>query len=228
MEKYFDIVKKCSLFYEIEDSEIKALLNCLSATELSFSKNDFIFFSGEKAKSVGIVLTGSVHILQEDFKGNRSIIERIESGHLFGESFSCAEVDKLLVSAISAEDTTILLIDYQRVLNICTSPCAFHVKIIKNMLHIIAQKNVLLSQKIEIVTRRTTREKLLMYLSVQVLENGSKKFQIPFNRQQLADYLSVERSAMSTELSKMHKEGLIRVNRNRFEICDMFQNSELN
>lgn len=218
MEKYLDPLKNCPLFAEINGSELQTLLGCLSAVKKHYKKNEFIFMANDAATAVGIVLSGSVRILQEDFWGNRTILSHIESGGLFGEAFSCAQADRIPVSVLAAEKSDILLIDYRRIITTCTSSCAFHTALIQNMLRILAEKNIMLTQKIEILTRHTTREKLLAYLSSQAIKAGSDSFQIPFNRQELADYLSVDRSAMSNELGKMRDDGIIKFDRSRFEL----------
>ena len=177
-----------------------------------------MFSSGDSAHFVGVVLSGSVHVLQEDYWGNRTILAHIPPGGLFGEAFSCAETDSLPVSVAAAEKSEVLFIDYKQIITTCTSACMFHMALIKNMMKLLAQKNIMLTQKMEIITHRTTRERLLAYLSAQAIKAGKSHFTIPFNRQQLADYLSVERSAMSTELSKMQSDGLIRTDRSKFEL----------
>jgi cAMP-binding proteins - catabolite gene activator and regulatory subunit of cAMP-dependent protein kinases len=218
MEKYFEIIKKCPLFSGIEDSNLKTLLNCLMAVRHSYKKSEYVFSAGDTVRSVGIVLLGSVHILQEDYWGNRTILANIPARGLFGESFSCAEIDSLPVSVIAAEKTEVLLIDYKHIITNCSSSCVFHFALINNMMKLLAQKNIMLTQKMEIITHRTTRERLLAYLSAQAIRAGKSRFTIPFNRQQLADFLSVERSAMSAELSNMQADGLISTNRSEFEL----------
>jgi cAMP-binding proteins - catabolite gene activator and regulatory subunit of cAMP-dependent protein kinases len=218
MEKYFEIIKQCLLFAGIEDSNLRALLDCLAATPHSYKKNEFVFSSGDAVHFVGVVLSGSVHVLQEDYWGNRTILAHIPPGGLFGEAFSCAEVDSIPVSVIAAEKTEVLLIDYKQIITNCSSSCMYNIILIKNMMKLLAQKNILLTQKMEIITHRTTRERLLAYLSAQAIKAGKSHFTIPFDRQQLADYLSVERSAMSAELSKMQSDGLIRTDRSKFEL----------
>jgi len=218
MEKYFETIKQCPLFAGIEDSNLKALLDCLMAVRRSYKKSEYVFSAGDAIQSVGIVISGSVHILQEDYWGNRTILANIPPGGLFGEAFSCAEIDSLPVSVLTVEKTEVLLIDYKRIITTCSSSCVFHLALIKNMMKLLAQKNIMLTQKMEIVTHRTTRERLLAYLSAQAIKTGKNRFTIPFNRQQLADFLSVERSAMSAELSHMQEDGLISTNRSDFEL----------
>ena len=218
MEKHFEIVKQCFLFDGIADSDLKGLLGCLSAVRRSYKKNELVFSAGDAVSSVGVVLSGSVHVLQEDYWGNRTILAHIPPGGLFGEAFSCAEMDILPISIIATEKSEIFLIDYKRIITTCPSSCVFHIALIKNTMRMLAQKNIILTQKMEIIAHRTTRDRLLAYLSAQASKVGSNHFTIPFDRQQLADYLSVERSAMSTELSKMQSDGLIRTDRSKFEL----------
>jgi len=218
MERYLKIIKECPLFAEVSDTNLKELLKCLMASLREYDKNEFIFTTGDFASNVGIVLAGNVHILQEDYWGKRSILARISPGELFGEAFSCAETESLPVSAIAVENAVIMLIDYKRIITTCSAACSFHTTLITNMLKILARKNIMLTRKIEITSRKTTREKLLSYLSAQAVQSGKSRFYIPFNRQELADYLSVERSAMSAELSRMQEDGLIWTNKSEFEL----------
>ena len=220
MDKHSEIIEICPLFAGISASDLRALMGCLTAIRREYAKNDFVFSTGDDAEHVGIVLSGSVHVLQEDYWGNRVILAHIEPGGLFGEAFSCAEADSLPVSVLAAEKSEILLLDYKRIATTCSSSCSFHTALIKNMMKILARKNIMLTQKMEIITHRTTRARLMAYLSSQAVNACGNRFTIPFNRQQLADYLSVERSAMSAELSKMQAEGLIRTTRSEFELID--------
>ncbi len=218
MEKHFEIINQCPLFRGITDSDLSTLLKCLSASERRYVKGDIVFMTGEPVTSVGIVLSGGVHVVQEDFWGNRTILANVRPSGLFGEAHSCAGTEKLPISVIAVENSTVLLIDFKRIITSCPSACSFHTGLILNMLRIMAKKNVFLTQKMEHITRKSTREKLLSYLSAEAQERGTSKFEIPFNRQELADYLAVDRSAMSNELSKMQNEGLLSYERNRFNL----------
>lgn len=221
MKKYIDIIKQCPLCTGIEEKDLHTLLKCLSATQKHYDKNEFVFSAGDTITTIGIVLCGSVHIIQEDFWGNRTILSEIERGHLFGEAFSCAGKEKIPVSVVASTPTDIMMIDYRKIITTCSSSCVFHTNLIKNMIRILASKNVMLTQKIEFLTQRSTRDKLLAYLSAQAQKLGKSKFEIPFNRQELADYLSVDRSAMSNELSKMRDEGILIYEKNRFELAKL-------
>lgn len=218
LTKWFPLLTTCPLFADIKESDLPSLLKCLSVYIRQVDKQDFVFMAGEKVTTVGIVLSGSVHVIMEDYWGNRAILAHVPSGHLFAESFSCAEVERLPVSVVAAEKSELLMMDYRKIITTCGSACVFHTQLIRNMLRIQAEKNIQLTRKMEHLTKRTTREKLLSYLSAEAQQAGRSSFTIPFDRQGLADYLAVDRSAMSNELSKLQKEGLIRFHKNRFEL----------
>lgn len=217
MKNYLEVLKKCPLFADIDENEIDNMLDCLSAIDKTYKKNDFIFTEEDKPIYIGIILSGSVYVVKEDFWGNRAILAKLGEGDLFGEAFSCAEVDRLPVSVVATENTEVILIDYKKIID-TFSTCVFHYRLINNMIKILANKNIMMTQKIHHIVKRTTREKLLSYLSEQAIKCKSDKFKIPFNRQELADYLSVDRSAMSNELSKMRDEGIIEFSKNEFKI----------
>ncbi|GHT78310.1 cyclic nucleotide-binding protein [Actinomycetota bacterium] len=216
-----ETLQNCPLFLDIDKQDILPLLDCLKSVQKTHKKNSFVFRAGDKATTVGIVLKGNVHVMQEDFWGNRTILANIESGGVFAEAFSCSQTNTLPISVIAASAAEVLLLDYQRIITSCSSACAFHTKLIKNMLKILAGNNIRLTQKMEHITQRTTRQKLLSYLSEQAKlakANKANSFYIPFDRQQLADYLSVDRSALSNELSKMRQDGLLLYHKNHFEL----------
>lgn len=216
MEKKFEILKKCPLFAGIEENNISLLLNCLNAKEEKIHKDNIIFLAGDKPEYVGIVLSGSVQIIQEDYWGNRTILSIIEKGGIFAEAFSCAGADAFPISVVSREDGLILLIDCIRILTTCSSSCTFHGSLIQNLVKVLANKNIALTRKMEHITKRTTREKVLSYLSECAISANSNTFDIPFNRQEMADYLSVERSALSSTLGKLKEDKLIDFYKNTF------------
>ena len=185
---------------------------------LTSEKKYTIFTEGSRARYLGIVLSGSAQIVQIDYYGNRSIIHEIVPSELFGEAFACAEMETIPVTVIANEDCEVLLIDCMRILHTCENACGFHQRLIFNLMKDIATKAIMFQQKIEIISKRSTREKLLAYLNIQVRKNGSRSFVIPFDRQELADYLEVERSGLSAEISKLRKEGIINSNKNSFEL----------
>lgn len=212
------VLRRCPLFAGMDTAEISDALHCLSAKERQYAKGQAVFLAGQHVVTVGIVLAGGVHVEKDDYWGNRTILAHIGPGELFGEAFACAGVEKLPVSVTAAEKTRVMLVDYNKIVTTRAPGCSFHTRLVQNMLRILAQKNVVLTQKMETITQRTTREKLLAYLSAQARQAGSRRFAIPFNRQELADYLAVDRSAMSAQLSQMQREGLLRTNKNQFEL----------
>ena len=217
------VIQLSPLFSGITASESAAMLTCLSARKVSYKKNAFIFRHGEKITSFGMVLFGSVHIIKEDIWGNRHIIGGAGSGDLFGEAYACSHSGFLEVSALASQPSDILFLDIKRVLTSCSNSCEFHSRLIQNLLSILAEKNLMLNKKIEYISKKTLRSKILSYLSDVSIQKGSSSFEIPFNRQQLADYLSADRSALSNELSKMRDEGLLSFQKNHFVLSqDIF------
>ena len=216
----YPVLRNCPLFGGISESDFTALLKCLSAAQKRFRKNSVIFLAGRKIDSMGIVLSGAVHVLRDDFWGRRKIIARIEKGGLFGEAFTYSGAEELPVSVEAAEDSEILFLNSKRIVQTCSSACTFHTELIKNLIFVLAKKNTILIQKLEHITQNNTREKLLSYLSGQARLAEKNSFTIPFNREELADYLSVERSAMSAELSRMRDDGLLQYHKNYFELLN--------
>lgn len=209
MEKILDGLEKCPLFYGVEETDREAMLACLGAKQYVAGKGEIIFREGDPAVFVGIVLRGAVRVIREDYYGNRSIVAHMESGDVFGESFACAQVKALPVSVVAEEDCVYLLVDCQRITVSCTNACTFHSQMIFNLLKMVAEKNLVFHQKLQIVSRRTTREKLMAYLMNQAKQQGKDEFTIPYDRQALADYLEVDRSGLSVEIGKLKKEGKI-------------------
>ena len=220
MEENFEILSQCPLFSGISREDLSGMLQCLGARSVSYEKGRTVFLEGDPALWVGVVLTGEVQILREDLDGNRSILAAAGPGQLFGEVFACAQLDRLPVTVIASADSRILQLACRRIIETCSQSCIFHSQLIHNLLKIVARKNLMLNQKIDFISRRTTREKLMAYLTAQAKAADSRIFSIPYNRQELADYLGVERIAMSAELGKLKKEGTIDFHRNQFTLKD--------
>lgn len=218
MKEFLPVLQSCSLFAHIDPNDLRSLLGCLGASAVTVRKGSAVFSEGDPAKYVGIVLSGSVQIVQDDYYGNRSILAHAAPGELFGESFACANIPALPVSVIAAEDSTVMKIDCCRITRSCSNACEFHNRLILNLLQVMAAKNLSFHKKLEITAQRTTREKLMAYLLWQAKAQGSDSFTIPFDRQALADYLGVERSAMSAELSKLKRDGILDFDRSHFTI----------
>lgn len=218
MKKYFGILRKCSLFNNIEDEDLSALLICLSAKVEAFDKKQTVISAGTAAKYIGIVLSGSAQISHTDYFGNRSIIADVTSGEVFAEAFACAGLESIPITVTANEPCEIMLIDCGRIMHSCSNACDFHRQLIFNLMKTLAVKNIMFHQKIEITSKRSTREKLMAYLLFQAEKSGSNSFDIPFDRQELADYLEVDRSGLSTQIGKLCSEGIIRCRRRHFEL----------
>ncbi len=210
MEKFIDVLKRCPLFYGMDSDELLRTAKRLGARVVSVRKEQTVLSEGEPPEYVGIVLSGAVRIVREDYYGNRSILAELSPTHIFAESFVCAGAARLPVSAAAAEDGSVMLLDGKKVLA--------DGRLAGNLLKISAEKNLLLNRKIEIISKRTIREKLMTYLSYQAEEHGSDEFTVPYDRQSLADYLETERSALSAEISRLRKEGVIECQRSRFKL----------
>lgn len=212
------ILTACPLFEGISAEKTGKLLPCLSPRVRTYAKNSLVMDEGEECTRVGIVASGALDILRCDYWGNRSIAMRIEPGGLFAEAFAAGRVQKMPVSVAAAEKSEVILIDINRILGVCSSACEFHTALIKNMVFGIARKNIELMEKMEHLTGRTTRQKVLSYLASAARRQKTKTLTIPFNRQELADYLFVERSALSRELCRMRSEGIITFRKNTFQL----------
>ena len=209
MENSFLILTRCPLFQGIGQEDLKAMLGCLGAKFTSVSKGEPVFLEGDPAQLVGVVLSGGVQVVQDDYYGNRSVLSILQPGDSFGEAFSCAGLDHMPVSVFAVRDSEVLFLNCQRVLTLCSRTCHFHSLLIQNILKGLAQKNLAFTQKVRYMSQKTTRDKLLAYLFDQAKQQGSAEFVIPCDRQALADYLGVERTAMSTEIGKLKKAGLL-------------------
>ncbi len=218
LKKYLKILKACPLFEDIEEQDIIRMLACLGAKVDVFDKKYTIFAEGSPAEYIGIVLSGSAQIIQVDYYGNRSILSEVERGEVFAEAFACAGIRALPVSVVADEMCEIMLIDCSHIMHTCSNNCGFHQTLIFNLMKDLANKTVMFHQKIEITSKRTTREKLMLYLSIRARKTGSNSFDIPFDRQALADYLEVDRSGLSAEISKLRAEGIIECRKNHFKL----------
>ncbi len=214
----FSSLKRSALFNGISEGELKPLLACLAPVFSRYQKGASVLLPGETPTRFGILLSGEVRIVKEDYFGNRCILSSVGPGDLFAETFVFSEAKALPVGVVAAADSEALFIDGHRVVSPCKNTCAYHSRLIFNLLSIVSVKNVELTEKIEHTSRKTTREKLLSYLSAQAEKAGSSAFTIPFDRQALADYLGVERSAMSAELGRLRDEGVLSFHKNAFEL----------
>ena len=220
MKKYVSILKRTKLFSGLGDDDILSMLNCLNAAVRQYNKGEYVFRQGEYIHDLMILASGRLHIQKEDYWGNLNILNEIRSGEIFGEAYIVPDSGTLMNDIIAAEASTVLFFNMERILTVCPSACPFHTRLLKNMFYTISDKNKRLVQKISYISQRSTKEKLLSYLSDEAKRQNSSSFSIPFDRQQLADFLSVDRSAMSNELCRLRDEGMLDFHKNEFTLYE--------
>ena len=220
MKKYMGILKDSKLFSGVEEADIASLLTCLGARFKSCKKGEYLLREGEGMSDIFILVEGKLHVQKDDYWGNRSILSVISVGDMFGEAYAAPESGALLNDVVATEDSAVILFDVKRILTTCSSSCRFHNITLQNMFFAVSEKNRGLVRKLSHMSERTTRAKLISYLSEQAKRQGSSVFTVPFNRQQMADYLCVDRSAMSNELCKMRDEGMLKFEKSRFELLN--------
>ncbi len=221
----YAFLSKTPLFEDCSPAEVRSMLECLGAKQSTYKKGEYIYRAGDNVHSIGVVLSGGVNIESDDLWGNNSILNHIEAGQIFAETYACVPNEPMMVNAVTDSRCEVLFLDIDCVLGICPSACAHHSRLIRNLLAVTAQKNLNLSRRILHTSSKSIRGRLLSYLSFQAAKQGGNIVATPFNRQQLADYLSVDRSAMSNELGKMQKEGLIQAHKNIFVLNTKVQNA---
>ena len=218
MENFIEILRKTKLFSGVSKEEIRSMLNCLDARLYNYKKGDYVFRQGEHISHITVLVKGNLLIQKDDYWGNRAIVNNIAVGEMFGEAYVAPESGSLLNDVIAEEDSTVIFFDIKRILTVCSTACRFHSMVVQNLFFSISEKNRKLVQKIGHMSKRSTRAKLLSYLSEEAKRHNNRQFMIPFSRQQLADFLCVDRSAMSNELCKMRDEGLLKFDKNEFTL----------
>ncbi len=217
MYQMYQNVLSSELFRGIAEKDLSSMLRCLNARQLAIRKGDYILRPGEKIENIGIVLHGTLQIMKEDTDGDRTILAQLEPGSHFAEAFCCAGIVESPISIRADTDAAIMLLDFTRILHTCTHACVFHTKLIENMLFILANKNVQLQTRMEFLSKKTIRKRLLKY--IRHCSNGTTNtISIPFNREELANYLCVDRSALSRELAQLKKEGILDYWKNQFKL----------
>ncbi|MDR1801585.1 MAG: Crp/Fnr family transcriptional regulator [Lachnospiraceae bacterium] len=222
MKNIFPIISSSSLFAGIGCEDFGAIMGCLGGTVNGYDKEETVYFEGDAVSEIGLLVSGKLHLLKTDIWGNNSILTEITPPEMFAEAVVCSGLGRLPVSVVAKERSEVLFIDYKKVVTTCQSSCGFHSKLIRNMIGVLARKNIMMSNKMEHITKRTIRDKLLSYLGDAARQAGSRSIDIPYNRQELADYLCVERSALSAEMSKLKSEGIIDYRKNHFELQSNF------
>ena len=218
MKAFVPVLKQTKLFAGVEEEDVFSMLSCLGARLRTYKKGEYVLRQGQRLSDILVLAEGSLYIQKDDYWGNRSILGHIGVGETFGEAYASPESGALLNDVVAVENSSVFFFDVKRVITTCSSACRFHTLVVQNLFFAISEKNRSLVQKLDYLSRRTTREKLISYLSEEAKKQNSAYFTIPFNRQQLADYLSVDRSAMSNELCKMRDDGLLEFEKNRFKL----------
>ena len=217
MKKYFDVLQTVGLFRGVNAAGLETMLTCLGAEIREVSKDEIVLLAGDQPQYVGIVLAGQLHIVREDYDGNRSLIAEVTSGEIFAEALCCAGVPESPVTVVAQTDSAVMSLKFLRILQTCPSSCAHHTKLIGNMLKLVANKNLQLQSRMEIISLKSIRARVMHYLkSLAPKQEGH--ILIPFNREELADFLCVERSALSHELMRMKADGLIEYRKNQFAL----------
>ena len=220
MDQYIPILKKCALFRMIGETDLGHLMTCLGAQVRSCKSEEYIFFAGDEINSVGIVISGVVEIMKENLAGNKHILAFLGPADMFAEGIVCTAKRVSPVTVRVKEDAKILFIPYERIIKSCGNTCSFHISLIQNMMIVLGEKNVNLNRKLELLTLRGMREKIVSYLLNESNERGSNMFQIMLNRSELADFLNVARTSMCRELARMKDEGLIDFYGNSFKLLN--------
>lgn len=220
MKKIIEAMKKAALFADIRERELPAALDFLAAQEKNYEKNTFLIHQGDKSKGVGLVVEGSVYIMRVGLEGDRELLTEVREGEIFGEVFAILPEKRQNVTVVAATDCRVIFFSIEQLLAAEGKMREIQKKIINNLLTVLAKKNLFLTSKISHLSQRSIREKVLSYLEEESLIQGSRKIEIPFDRQQLADYLAVDRSALSRELSNMQKEGYIQYHKRNFVLME--------
>ena len=226
MEKNHKILTQSPLFAGVSGEEVEELLHCLQARTARYPKGSYLLRAGDTTDSLGVVLEGRALVIHEDFWGSRNLMASLAPGQCFAETFACTPQIPMTVSVVADTNLEVLFLNVRRVLEICPEICAHHSRMVRNLLTEMARKNVAFSEKLTHLGQRTTRAKLISYLSAEAQRRGSAEFDIPFSRQQLADYLFVERSGLSQELCRLRDEGLIDFHKNHFRLCQFPDRAE--
>lgn len=218
MDKYCAVLQKSPLFHGFSEEDLQHSLTCWGGSVKTYGRHEIIYPEGARVSQIGVILEGFVDTILEDYWGNRTLLRRFQEGQLFADSFIVAKEQAMPFTAVSASDTVVLMLSYQKMLEPCERICDMHKRLVDNLLTITAKNNIMLLRKITLLTKRTVREKLMGFLSSEARKAGSNQFRLLLNRQELADYLAMDRSTLSSELSKMHREGILTRDKNMITI----------
>lgn len=211
-------IKKSGIFQGISKDDLKCLISCIGIQIRKYKKGEFISIESDEVKWINVVISGTVYMIKEDIWGNETLLAVIKDSQIFGETFASSENPVSSVTFCAARETDVLLIPFHRIMHTCTTACVFHHRVIENMVLLISEKNKLLMEKLEIISQKSLRKKLLLFLSIQSRVQGCREFTVDMGRSELANYLCVDRSALSRELSAMKHDGIIDYRKNSFKL----------
>lgn len=206
------------IFSGIRPENLSPMLQCLGSFHKQYHKNEIIFLESQEVKLVGVVLSGVVHMVKEDVDGGKTLLVCSKEGDLFGETFACGNLINSYVSFKAVTPCSILFLPFYKVIHSCKMTCTFHHRLIENMVGLISDKNIQLMSKIEVISKKSLRDKILTYLYLQAEQQKARHFTIPLGRLELADYLCADRSALTRELTLMERDGIIRYEKNTVEL----------
>jgi len=221
MQKYLSKIKKSPLFLGITEAELSRMLTCFGASIKKYEQGEMIIRQGDVVSKIYMILEGSVYIEKDSYWGRRIIVQKLNELNNIALGLVASKNIESTISATSAKNATILSLNFNKCSTMCTNACHHHVALIQNMFKILSKENIELLEKIENISQKSIRDKLLTFLSNESLKNKSSNFEINFNRQELADYLNIDRSAMSFEMSKLKSEGVIDFEKNRFVLHEL-------
>ena len=218
MRPDYEMLSHLSLFSGIHTDNLQAMLQCIGGRFQTLHKGEFPILARDEVPYVGIILKGRIHIIHEDAWGDTAILSAMGPGELFGETFACGANLHSSATFQAVRETRILALPFRKVIHTCQNSCPFHYQLIENMLRMVSDKNARLMEKLEIVSKKTLRRKILTYLSFQAECQESRTFELPLSRTQLADYLCADRTAVARELARMKQEGRIDFEKNTFTL----------
>ena len=210
----------CKLFEGIPSDKINNLFTQLSVRNVSLKKGEFLFKAGTKITDFAVVISGQLAISYYEANGHRNIVESLESMETVAISLAVADIQSVAISVEARQESEVILFNANKVLNPVVKPSEEHIRLLRNITKELARKTVLLGRKMRIISSRTTSERIMKYLIEESVRRGSKEFDIPYDRQALADYLCVERSALSAEIGKLIDKGVIESRKNHFKLLE--------
>lgn len=216
----YDIEQLASMpiFNGIKKEDLPIMLQCIGSHQRSYAKNQIVFLESQEIRTIGVILSGTIHMTKEDADGNKTLLICMKAGEIFGETFACGSSIDTRVNFVTATPCRLMFLPFYKVIRSCTTSCTFHHLLIENLVRLLSDKNQQLISKIEVVSKKTLRDKILCYLEAQAKCAGSRHFTIPLGRLELADYLCADRSALTRELSSMRADGLIDYEKNSFTL----------